>query len=74
MGKVVQIRKVTSPKSEDFGKWILTVGDAGYLGMIENTEVIFKADTRKAVKAYAEQNNIIVNYIESGRSPSGCKW
>ena len=73
MTKTFQIRKITSPKAENYGNWVLTVGEVGYLGMIDNVKVLFEAETRKKVKDYAEQNNITIDYIDSGRT-YGCRW
>ena len=72
--KTVMIMKGWGVKSELRGKWYLEIADVGYLGMHENIKILFVADTRKEVKAYAESQGLTVDYIDSGRHPSGCRW
>lgn len=72
--KFYSIEKVFSPRSEYNGKWIIKSFSVGYLGFHENVNIVFVAETRKAVREYAKKNDLPIRYIDSGRRPAGAKW
>ncbi len=67
------IVKEHNAKSKNYGEWFLLKQHKEDSSIITDG-VIFGATTRKECVDYAKQNNISINYIDSGRIPSGCKW
>ena len=72
--EVISVSKDVNPKSPNYRKWYLLRQVVGSYCMLDIVEVLFISDTRKEAINYADKLGLEINFIDSGRLPSGCKW
>lgn len=68
------ITKVSNPRSEKNGLWLLASYEISKYSNMEMVEEIAWCEKRKPLIALAEEKNIDIFHIDSGRTQGGCKW
>jgi hypothetical protein len=74
MEYMYHIDKCDAVRSEHYGTWEVQKYEAVNYGLCPFIETIFRAKTRKECIAYANENELNVTFIGTGRIVRGHKW
>ena len=74
MEYMYHIDKCDAVRSEHYGTWYVMKCEKIDYGLVPTIGVVFRAKTRKECIAYANENNLNVTFIGSGRIVKGHRW